>query len=108
MRGRSSPVIEPIAPRRRSLAAAPENAHPTIRVPNSSGRDSARARIAIDPMLCPTTRTGRSGATASSTAPRSFPKAAGVRSPAAARPLRPCERRSNTTQRYLAESSVHW
>ena len=84
-RGRKSSATEPIAPRNRSEDDAPIEHEAGDRVPNSSGRCSAIARIAMAPMLCPTTTAGRSGATASSTAAMSRPIARSDRSPWARR-----------------------
>ena len=52
---------DPIAPRNRSDDDAPISTTPATRGPKSSGRCSAIARIAIAPMLCPTTTAGRLG-----------------------------------------------
>src|SRR5439155_5846146 len=100
--------MPPTAPRSSSAAAVSANTVPTTRFPNSSGWASANARMAMPPMLWPTSTAGPSGTVASSTAFRSPPIACRGWSPPSAAPLRPCPLWSYTMHRYRRERTFHW
>src|SRR4029453_5343364 len=106
-RGRSSPVTEPITPCRRFEAAVPIRATPRTLPPKSSGRFPAAASTPIPPRVCPITTARRLPTVASTTAATSRPIAESDRSPDAAGSERPCDRRSNRTQRNRSDRPVH-